>query len=101
MGEGRSGAGQALGESEREELARLRRQKAEWPKERAELEMEREGFKRSVVPRVKEVATVADRPGRRPAAPDLVRRDFRRLPRDSRFGEPTGPHRNSTLVRGR
>ncbi|MGC4959375.1 hypothetical protein ACLQ2P_39795 [Actinomadura citrea] len=47
------------------------------------------------------MATVAGRPGRRRAAPDLVRRDFRRLPRDSRFGEPTGPHRNSTLVRGR
>ncbi|WP_371781678.1 transposase [Streptosporangium subroseum] len=38
-----------LSESEREELARLRRQKAEWAKERAELEMERDVLKRSVV----------------------------------------------------
>ncbi|WP_239117424.1 transposase [Planotetraspora phitsanulokensis] len=43
-----------LAESEREELARLRRQKAEWAKERAELEMERDVLKRSVVLWVKE-----------------------------------------------
>jgi transposase len=59
-----SGSG-GLGESEREELARLRRQKAEmarqhaaekaaWEKERAELEMERDVLKRSVVLWVKE-----------------------------------------------
>jgi transposase len=36
-----TGSGGELAESEREELARLRRQKAEWAKERAELEMER------------------------------------------------------------
>jgi transposase len=34
--------GGELAESEREELARLRRQRAEWAKERAELEMERD-----------------------------------------------------------
>jgi transposase len=38
----RESAGETLDESERGELARLRRQKAEWAKERAELEMERE-----------------------------------------------------------
>ncbi|MEV5746164.1 transposase [Microbispora rosea] len=43
-----------LAESEREELARLRRQKAEWAKDRAELEMERDVLKRSVVLWVKE-----------------------------------------------
>ncbi|WP_432868631.1 transposase [Microbispora rosea] len=37
-----TGSGGELAESEREELARLRRQKAEWAKERAELEMERD-----------------------------------------------------------
>jgi transposase len=50
----REAAGEALSESEREELARLRRQKAEWTKERAELEMEREVLKRSVVLWVKD-----------------------------------------------
>ncbi|MDP9842332.1 transposase [Streptosporangium lutulentum] len=43
-----------LSGSEREELARLRRQRAEWAKERAELEMERDVLKRSVVLWVKE-----------------------------------------------
>lgn len=43
-----------LAESEREELTRLRRQRAEWAKERAELEMERDVLKRSVVLWVKE-----------------------------------------------
>jgi transposase len=43
-----------LAESEREELARLRKQRAEWAKERAELEMERDALKRSVVLWVKE-----------------------------------------------
>jgi transposase len=43
-----------LGESEREELARLREQKAAWEKERAELEMERDVLKRSVVLWVKD-----------------------------------------------
>ncbi|SDL51078.1 transposase, partial [Nonomuraea maritima] len=37
--------GGELAESEREELARLRRQRAEWAKERAELEMERDVLK--------------------------------------------------------
>lgn len=50
----RQAAGEALSESEREELARLRRQKAEWEKQRAELEMEREVLKRSVVLWVKD-----------------------------------------------
>ncbi len=35
-------------ESEREELASLRRQRTEWAKERAELEMERDVLERSV-----------------------------------------------------
>ena len=47
-------SGGEFAESEREELARLRRQKAEWAKERAELEMERDVLKRSVVLWVKE-----------------------------------------------
>ncbi len=46
--------GGELAESEREELARLRRQRAEWAKERAELEMERDVLKRSVVLWVRE-----------------------------------------------
>lgn len=50
----RESAGGGLSESEREELARLRRQKAEWARERAELEMEREVLKRSVVLWVKD-----------------------------------------------
>jgi transposase len=49
-----AGSGGELAESEREELARLRRQKAEWAKDRAELEMERDVLKRSVVLWVKE-----------------------------------------------
>ena len=36
------GESSTLGESERQELARLREQKAAWEKERAELEMERD-----------------------------------------------------------
>nr|WSY58112.1 hypothetical protein OG999_00785 [Streptomyces sp. NBC_00886] len=44
-----TGAGGALSESEREELARLRAQKTQWDKERAELLMERDVLKRSVV----------------------------------------------------
>ncbi|MFF5110446.1 transposase [Streptosporangium sp. NPDC000509] len=43
-----------LSESEREELARLRRQRAEWAKERAELEMERDVLKRSMALWVKD-----------------------------------------------
>jgi transposase len=50
----REGESGALGESEREELARLRAQKAAWEKERAELEMERDVLKRSVVLWVKD-----------------------------------------------
>ncbi|MGW4961479.1 transposase [Nonomuraea sp. NPDC004186] len=61
---GGDGSG-TLEESEQEELARLRREKAElvkqhaqdkaaWEKERAELEGERDGLKRSVVLGVKE-----------------------------------------------
>ncbi|TDD44984.1 transposase [Nonomuraea terrae] len=46
--------GGELAESEREELARLRRQRADWAKERAELEMERDVLKRSVVLWVRE-----------------------------------------------
>lgn len=52
---GQSGAqGGELGESEREELARLRAERAAWEKDRAELEMEREVLKRSVVLWVKD-----------------------------------------------
>ncbi|MFG2088005.1 transposase [Spirillospora sp. NPDC048824] len=61
----KSSKGSGLSESEREELARLRRQKAEmarrhaeeraaWEAERAQLEMERDVLKRSVVLWVKE-----------------------------------------------
>ena len=50
----RGAADETLSGSEREELARLRRQKAEWEKQRAELEMEREVLKRSVVLWVKD-----------------------------------------------
>jgi transposase len=46
--------GGELAESEREELARLRRQRTGWAKERAELEMERDVLKRSVVLWVRE-----------------------------------------------
>ncbi|MEU8252573.1 transposase, partial [Nonomuraea sp. NPDC048916] len=62
---GGDGGGGTLKESEQEELARLRREKAElarqhakekaaWEKERAELEDERDVLKRSVVLWVKE-----------------------------------------------
>jgi transposase len=51
-------AGQAqdgsVTESEREELARLRAEQARWAKEKAELEMERDVLKRSVVLWVKD-----------------------------------------------
>ncbi|MFD0887215.1 transposase [Streptosporangium algeriense] len=47
-------AGGELIESEREEPTRLRRQRAECARERAELEMERDVLKRSVVLWVKE-----------------------------------------------
>ncbi|HEV7934576.1 MAG TPA: transposase [Actinomadura sp.] len=50
----RVGESGALSESEREELARLRRQRAQWEKERADLEMERDVLKRSVVLWVKD-----------------------------------------------
>jgi len=43
-----------VAESEREELARLRAEKAHWAKEKAELEMERDVLKRSVVLWVKD-----------------------------------------------
>jgi len=43
-----------LGEAEREELARLRAERAQWEKDRAELEMERDVLKRSVVLWVKD-----------------------------------------------
>ncbi|GAA2420501.1 hypothetical protein GCM10010404_93650 [Nonomuraea africana] len=51
---GGPGRPRELAESEREELARLRRQRTEWAKERAELEMERDVLKRSVVLWVRE-----------------------------------------------
>jgi transposase len=51
---GDQAAGGGLGESEREELARLRAERAQWEKDRAELEMEREVLKRSVVLWVKD-----------------------------------------------
>jgi transposase len=43
-----------LSEDEREELARLRAERARWTKDRAELEMERDVLKRSVVLWVKD-----------------------------------------------
>lgn len=43
-----------LDEDEREELARLRAERARWEKDRAELEMERDVLKRSVVLWVKD-----------------------------------------------
>ena len=43
-----------LDEDEREELARLRAERAQWNKDRAELEMERDVLKRSVVLWVKD-----------------------------------------------
>jgi transposase len=51
-----AGQGQAgpLSEDEREELARLRAERARWEKDRAELEMERDVLKRSVVLWVKD-----------------------------------------------
>jgi len=47
-------AGGALSDPEREELARLQAQKAQWDKERAEPLMERDVLKRSVVLWVKD-----------------------------------------------
>jgi transposase len=44
----------ALSESEREELARLRVERTRWAKDKAELEMERDVLKRSVVLWVKD-----------------------------------------------
>lgn len=44
----------AVTESERSELARLRAEKARWAKDKAELEMERDVLKRSVVLWVKD-----------------------------------------------
>ncbi|GAA3509023.1 transposase [Streptosporangium album] len=44
-----AGASEEPAESEREELARLRRQRTEWAKERTELEMARDVLKHSVV----------------------------------------------------
>ena len=44
----------AVTESEREELDRLRAEKAQWAKEKTELEMERDVLKRSVVLWVKD-----------------------------------------------
>jgi transposase len=41
--------GGELDESERQELARLRAERAAWEEEKAELEMERDVLKRSVV----------------------------------------------------
>lgn len=43
-----------LNEAERAELARLRAERAQWAKEKAELEMERDVLKRSVVLWVKD-----------------------------------------------
>jgi transposase len=43
-----------LNDSEREELARLRAERAQWEKDRTELEMERDVLKRSVVLWVKD-----------------------------------------------
>jgi transposase len=43
-----------LSESEREELARLRVERTRWAKDKAELEMERDVLKRSVVLWVKD-----------------------------------------------
>lgn len=47
-------AGGGLGESEREEPARLRAERAQWERDRAELGMERDVFKRSAVLWVKD-----------------------------------------------
>jgi transposase len=52
--QGGDGGGGALSDAERRELAELRRLKAEWEKEKAELEMERDVLKRSVVLWVKD-----------------------------------------------
>ncbi len=52
--QGGQGTDESLNDAEREELARLRAERARWEKDRAELEMERDVLKRSVVLWVKD-----------------------------------------------